>query len=171
MSGQARRLFFSSANDANDANEANSPKWSRSANEASESIVFASIAFGLNAPSEHLLDKQKIVTKPMVVECYLCACVMFPLESGLMQNWHLLPVWQSLWCLDIFISKTIFTSKHRFCDFWSIHKKSRNKKNKKTIKAMQKNKSWYHDCSVTTTECLSTQRYTYWIIIWSMYEF
>ena len=44
-------FFFSSkANEVNDANEANSPKWSSSAIEASEVIVFASVAFSLNVP-------------------------------------------------------------------------------------------------------------------------
>ena len=49
MSGQACRLFFPSAPSVNDAN---SPKWSSSAIHASQAIVFASVAFGLNAALE-----------------------------------------------------------------------------------------------------------------------
>ena len=49
MSGQARRLFFPWTSSANDPNGTNSPKWSSSAIQASQAIVFASVAFGLNA--------------------------------------------------------------------------------------------------------------------------
>ena len=44
----------------------------------------------------------------MVVECCPCACVLYPLEFGLMQNWHILPVWQRLWCLDVFFQQNNF---------------------------------------------------------------
>ena len=67
MSGQARHLFFPCASSANDTNGANSPKWSSGAIEASEVIVFASVAFGLNNP----IRAPSIILPGLTHACYL----------------------------------------------------------------------------------------------------
>ena len=75
MSGQARRLFFPWASSTNGAN---SPKWSSSTIEASEAIVFSSVAFSLNAPWLCVIQVQFLQTqrwRVLFIYCFWLFCL------------------------------------------------------------------------------------------------